>query len=106
MLSILRDRVKGSSGAPCLKVEVRTHATELQPHPAWANLGATGRQKTYEQRLLAGTLGAALDAESVTTTGRAVLARARVLSSGAGGPELFIGSPADRVRAETSVSPV
>lgn len=47
----------------------------VQPHPAWADLDAAGRREAYEATLRARTLEAALDADGVTTTGRAVLAR-------------------------------
>ncbi len=47
------------------------------PHPAWADLDPAGRQEVYESTLRARTLEAALDAEGLTTTGRAVLARIR-----------------------------
>jgi hypothetical protein len=49
----------------------------VQPHPAWADLDGAGRREAYESTLGARTLEAALDADGLTTTGRAVLARVR-----------------------------
>jgi hypothetical protein len=53
----------------------RAASGAVQPHPAWADLDAAGRREAYEATLRARALEAALDAEGVTTTGRAVLAR-------------------------------
>ena len=49
----------------------------VQPHPAWADLDEPGRREAYEATLRARALEAALDADGLTTTGRAVLARVR-----------------------------
>jgi hypothetical protein len=49
----------------------------IQPHPAWADLDDAGRRQIYEATLEARGLEAGLDAEGLTTTGRAVLARIR-----------------------------
>jgi hypothetical protein len=49
----------------------------IQPHPAWADLDAAGRSEAYAATLQARALEAALAADGLTTTGRAVLARIR-----------------------------
>ena len=49
----------------------------IQPNPAWADLDDAGRSEAYEATLQARVLEAALDADGLTTTGRAVLARIR-----------------------------
>ncbi len=49
----------------------------IQPHPAWADLDAAGRRTLYEAIVRTRALEAALDAEGLTTTARAVLARIR-----------------------------
>jgi hypothetical protein len=54
----------------------------VQPHPAWADLDEASRRAAYESTLRARALEAALDADGMTTTGRAVLARIRAGRSG------------------------
>ena len=49
----------------------------IQPYPAWADLDAPGRREAYEATLHARALETALDADGLTTTGRAVLGRIR-----------------------------
>jgi hypothetical protein len=49
----------------------------IQAHPAWADLDEAGRNEAYEATLQARALEAALDADGLTTTGHAVLARIR-----------------------------
>jgi hypothetical protein len=49
----------------------------LRAHPAWADLDAAGRREVYELARVARRLEAALDAEGLSTTGRAVMARIR-----------------------------
>ncbi len=46
-------------------------------HDAWHDLDDEGRMRAYEATLKARALEAALDAEGLTTTARAVLARLR-----------------------------
>ena len=48
---------------------------ELRYHPAWHDLDATGRQRAYELARALRPLEAALDAEGLSTTARAVLRR-------------------------------
>ena len=50
---------------------------ELRAHDAWHDLDAAGRAEAYEETLITRTLEAALDAEGLSTTARAVLARLR-----------------------------
>jgi hypothetical protein len=47
----------------------------VQPHPAWADLDPDGRREVYETTVRARALEASLDADGLTTTGQAVLAR-------------------------------
>jgi hypothetical protein len=47
----------------------------LRPHPAWADLDPAGRREVYEATRALRRLEAALDAEGLSTTGRAVMAR-------------------------------
>jgi hypothetical protein len=49
----------------------------VRPHPAWADLDAAGRRQAYELARTTRRLEAALDAEGLSTTARAVLARIR-----------------------------
>jgi hypothetical protein len=49
----------------------------LRSHPAWADLDAAGRREVYELARVARRLEAALDAEGLSTTGHAVMARIR-----------------------------
>jgi hypothetical protein len=49
----------------------------VRPHPAWADLDAAGRREAYELARTTRRLEAALDAEGLSTTARAVLARIR-----------------------------
>jgi hypothetical protein len=49
----------------------------ILPHPAWADLDRAGRQEVYETTLEARALEAAVDADGLTTTTRAVLRRIR-----------------------------
>jgi hypothetical protein len=49
----------------------------IRSHPAWADLDEAGRREAYEATLQARALEAALDADGLTTTGHAVLARIR-----------------------------
>ena len=44
-------------------------------HPAWRDLGAGGRARAFEVAVEWRDLEAALDADGLSTTGRAVLAR-------------------------------
>jgi hypothetical protein len=48
---------------------------ELQYHKAWLDLGEAGRVRAYELARAQRPLEAALDAEGLSTTARAVLAR-------------------------------
>jgi hypothetical protein len=52
-------------------------AQGARPHPAWADLDAAGRREAYELARATRRLEAALDAEGLSTTARAVLARIR-----------------------------
>lgn len=47
----------------------------VRPHPAWADLDGAGRLEVYELTRLMRRLEAALDAQGLSTTARAVLAR-------------------------------
>ena len=47
----------------------------IRRHPAWADLDAAGRREVYEATARLRALEAALDAEGLSTTARAVLAR-------------------------------
>jgi len=49
----------------------------LGPHPAWADLDEAGRREAFEAARLSRRLEAALDAEGLSSTARAVLARIR-----------------------------
>ena len=53
----------------------RDRSGAIRPHPAWADLDPTGRSEAYEATLESRALEAALDADGLTTTGHAVLAR-------------------------------
>ncbi len=56
----------------------RSHGSgEIRPHPAWADLDPAGRREVFELTRLQRRLEAALDAEGLSTTARAVLARLR-----------------------------
>ncbi|MEM9803174.1 MAG: hypothetical protein AAGA20_22840 [Planctomycetota bacterium] len=48
---------------------------QVLPHPAWHDLDDAGRREVFEQAKLARRLEAALDPGSLSSTGRAVLAR-------------------------------
>jgi hypothetical protein len=48
---------------------------ELRPHPAWPDLDAAGRLEAYDVTRVLRRLEAALNAEGLSTTSRAVLAR-------------------------------
>jgi hypothetical protein len=48
---------------------------ELRYHPAWHDLGEAGRTRAYELARAVRPLEAALDADGLSTTARAVLAR-------------------------------
>jgi hypothetical protein len=50
-------------------------AEGVRPHPSWADLDAAGRRETFELARTQRRLEAALDAEGLSTTARAVLAR-------------------------------
>jgi hypothetical protein len=50
-------------------------AGELQYHKAWRDLGAAARVRAYEIARAQRPLEAALDADGLSTTARAVLAR-------------------------------
>ena len=47
----------------------------IEDHPAWHDLDQAGRREAFEATLAARALEAALDAEGLTATARAVLAR-------------------------------
>jgi len=49
----------------------------IREHPAWADLDAAGRREVYALARIVRRLEAALDAERLSTTARAVLARIR-----------------------------
>jgi hypothetical protein len=49
----------------------------IRPHPAWADLDAAGRAEVHERTQQQRRLEAALDADGLSTTARAVLARIR-----------------------------
>jgi hypothetical protein len=49
----------------------------LGPHPAWADLDEAGRREAFEAARLSRRLEAALDAEGLSSTARAVMARIR-----------------------------
>jgi hypothetical protein len=53
-------------------------AQGIRAHPAWADLDAAGRREAYERARILRRLEAALDAEGLSTTARAVLAHIRV----------------------------
>jgi hypothetical protein len=48
---------------------------ELRPHPAWADLDAAGRLEVFEVTRLQRRIESALDADGLSSTARAVLAR-------------------------------
>ena len=50
---------------------------EIGPHPSWADLDAAGRLEVFEITRIQRRLEAALDAEGLSSTGRAVLGRIR-----------------------------
>jgi hypothetical protein len=50
---------------------------ELRPHPAWADLDAAGRLEVFEVTRLQRRIEATLDADGLSSTARAVLARIR-----------------------------
>lgn len=50
---------------------------EIRPHPAWADLDPAGRLEAFDLARFQRRLEAALDAEGLSTTARAVLARIR-----------------------------
>lgn len=47
----------------------------IASHPAWHDLDEAGRREAFEQTVLQRKLEAALDAEGLSTTARALLAR-------------------------------
>ena len=49
----------------------------LGPHPVWADLDEAGRREAFEAARLSRRLEAALDAEGLSSTARAVMARIR-----------------------------
>ena len=49
----------------------------VKPHPAWFDLDAEGRREVFEAAMIARRLEAAIDAQGLSTTARAVLARIR-----------------------------
>jgi hypothetical protein len=55
----------------------RADASGIRPHPAWADLDAAGRIAAYERTRQLRHLEAALDADGLSTTAKAVLARLR-----------------------------
>ena len=55
----------------------RADASGVRPHPAWADLDAAGRVAAYERTRQLRRLEAALDANGLSTTAKAVLARLR-----------------------------
>jgi hypothetical protein len=56
----------------------RPRGTEgMRPHPAWADLDPAARREAFELARTQRRLEAALDAEGLSTTARAVLARIR-----------------------------
>ena len=48
---------------------------EIRPHPAWADLDAAGRLEVFEITRFQRRLESALDADGLSSTGRAVLGR-------------------------------
>jgi hypothetical protein len=52
-------------------------ADAVRPHPAWADLDEAGRLEAFEVARVQRRLEAALDADGLSTTARAVLARIR-----------------------------
>jgi hypothetical protein len=48
---------------------------EVRAHPSWHDLDEEGRALAYDETLRARALEAALDADGLTTTARAILAR-------------------------------
>jgi len=50
---------------------------EVRPHPAWSDLDSAGRLEAYEAARALRRLEAARDPEGLSSTARAVLARAR-----------------------------
>jgi hypothetical protein len=48
---------------------------ELRYHPAWHDLGEAARERAYERGRALRTLEAAADADGLSTTARAILAR-------------------------------
>ena len=55
----------------------RGGASGIRRHPAWADLDAAGRVAAYERARQLRRLEAALDADGLSTTAKAVLARVR-----------------------------
>ncbi len=55
----------------------RSHDSELRYHPAWHDLDEAGRLRAFERAVALRPLEAALDAEGLSTTARAVLAKIR-----------------------------
>lgn len=49
----------------------------IRPHPAWSDLDAAGRREVFEIARLLRRLESALDADGLSCTARAVLARIR-----------------------------
>ncbi len=47
----------------------------VQSHPAWHDLDEAGRREAFEETLLQRKLEAAIDAEGLSTTARALLGR-------------------------------
>lgn len=53
----------------------RTPAGEILPHPAWADLPETDRERLFDETLRARRMEQALDAGGLSTTARGVLDR-------------------------------
>ena len=49
----------------------------VRAHPAWLDLDEAGRVQAFEEATRARALEAALDADGLSSTGRAVMARVR-----------------------------
>jgi hypothetical protein len=55
----------------------RTPDGRILPHPAWADLRAAERERLFDEAVQLRTFEQALDAEGISPTCRAVLARIR-----------------------------
>ena len=53
----------------------RTPDGRILPHPSWADLSPTDRQRLYDETLRARALEQALDGRGLSTTARNVLSR-------------------------------